>query len=108
MPERSGMDPGSAPLERLVRDDGALHPVEERLFKPLSLEGRGEEQAAFGPELVLATLELQLRAHADGALVALAVVPDLLDRVVHPVVRQPHHGAETALGAEQTTHFGVL
>src|ERR1700761_6644967 len=32
-----------------------------------SLERRREEQAALGPELVLAALQLERRAHADGA-----------------------------------------
>src|SRR5471032_2607092 len=72
-----------------------------------SLERRGEQQAALGPQLVLAALELQRRAHADRALVALAVVPDLLDDVVGPVVADPHHLAELALDAQQAADFGV-
>src|SRR5471030_1675963 len=50
-----------------------------------SLERRREHQAALGPQLVLAALQLERRAHADGALVALAGVTDLLDDVVGPV-----------------------
>src|SRR5689334_13698520 len=72
-----------------------------------SLERRGEQQSALGPQLVLAARELERRAHADRALVGFAVVSDLLDGVVHPVVRQPHHGAEAAFDAEQAAHLGI-
>src|ERR1700743_1213759 len=72
------------------------------------LERRREEQAALGPELVAAALQLERRAHADGALVALAVVPDLLDDVVGPVVGEAHHLAELALDAEQAANVAVL
>src|SRR5689334_13667270 len=37
-----------------------------------SLKRRGEQQAALGPQLVLAARELERRAHADGAFVGLA------------------------------------
>src|SRR5690242_12421458 len=40
-----------------------------------SLERRREQETALGPQLVVAALQLQRRAHAHGALVALAVVP---------------------------------
>src|SRR5580704_10749615 len=43
-------------------------------------------QAAVGPQRVLAALELERRVDANIALEALAVVPDLLDDVVHPLL----------------------
>src|SRR5476649_798285 len=72
------------------------------------LERRREQQAALGPELVAAALQLERRAHADGALEAFAVVSDLLDDVVGPVVGEAHHLAELALDAQDAAHFGVL
>src|SRR5262249_52038111 len=72
-----------------------------------SLERRGVEEAALGPQLVLAARELQCRAHADRALVGLAVVPDLFDHLVHPVIRQAEQLAEIAFDAEQAPHLGV-
>src|SRR3954447_22380155 len=53
--------------------------------KQCSLKRRGEQEPAFGPQFVLAARKLERRAAADGALVGLAVVSDLLDYVVHPV-----------------------
>src|SRR5579883_3449763 len=72
-----------------------------------SLERWAVEQAALGPQLVAAALQLEGRTHADGALVALAVVPHLLDDVVGPVVGQPHHVAELAFDAQDAADFGV-
>src|SRR5678815_4295374 len=75
--------------------------------KVTSLERRRIEQATLGPQLVGAALQLEGRAHAHGALVAFAVVADLLDGVEHPVVGEPHHLAELALGAEQAADLGA-
>src|SRR5215216_2456941 len=72
-----------------------------------SLERRRIEQATLGPQLVGAALQLEGRAHAHGALVAFAVVSDLLDGVEHPVVGEAHHLAELALGAEQAADLGA-
>src|SRR5882672_11427859 len=43
-----------------------------------SLERRRVEQPALGPQRIGAARQFQRRAHADGALVALAVIADLL------------------------------
>ena len=45
-------------------------------------------QAALGPQGVLAALDLQLGSFADVALEALAVIADVLDDPVGPVVGQ--------------------
>src|SRR6185437_3757608 len=72
-----------------------------------SLESRREQQAALGPQFVGAALQLQRRAHADGAFVALAIVPDLLDDIVGPVVAEAHHVAELALDAQDAADLSV-
>src|SRR5205814_8417388 len=43
-------------------------------------------QPAVGPQRILAALELQPCVLADIALEAVAVIPDLLDDVVHPLL----------------------
>src|SRR5262249_6753108 len=74
--------------------------------RPIGLwlpDGWGVLQAALGPQPVEPALDLEQRAHADIALVAFAVVPDLLDDVVDPLLvdsqRLAHPGgnAEDAL-----------
>src|SRR5215207_1824339 len=53
-------------------------------------------QPALRPEIVQATVDLEERAHADVAVEALAVVTDLLDDVVDPLL----------VDAERLAHAG--
>src|SRR6476660_1361338 len=61
----------------------------DRLGRPCwSADRQAVLEAALGPQRVLTALDLQLRAFADGLLEDLAVVADVLDDPVSPVVRQ--------------------
>src|SRR5215471_3337095 len=52
----------------------------------VSTQRQGIHQAALGPQTIEATRQLERAACADIALIALAVVPDLLDDVVGPLL----------------------
>src|SRR5262249_39311109 len=64
-----------------------------------SANGRRVLQATLAPELIEAAFDPERAAHADVALEALAVVTDLLDDVVGPLVVDaeplPHAGGDT-------------
>src|SRR5215468_6174222 len=57
-------------------------------------------QAALGPQIVQAAVDFQHRAGTDVALEALAVVPDLLDDVVDPLLVDPQRLAHARRHAE--------
>src|SRR5690349_12154225 len=57
--------------------------------------------AALAPQRIDAALELQCRALTDVALVDVAVVPDLLDDVVEPLLAQPQRLAVARIDAQQ-------
>src|SRR5262249_34794163 len=65
-------------------------------------------QAAFGPELVQAAIDLQHRALADIALEALAVVTDLLDDVVDPLLVDAERLAHARRDAEDALDRRIL
>src|SRR5512138_2919447 len=62
---------------------------------------RGVDDAAVLVLRVEAALEADRRAGADELLEDLAVVADLLDDVVGPLVVEPQHLAHVPLGAEE-------
>lgn len=66
-------------------------------------------QAALGPKRVLATLDLQRRAGANVTVEDFAVVADLLDDVVGPVVRHAEIGTDLGafFSAKQTLDIRV-
>src|SRR5262245_24347585 len=65
-------------------------------------------QATVGPQRVLTTFELERRVHADIALVALAVVTDLFDDVVHPLLVDAHRLAIARRDAEETLDCRIV
>src|SRR5262245_20155679 len=67
---------------------------------------RGVDQAALGPQLVDAGAgKLELRALADGGVVDLAVIADLLDRLIGPVGFQAQPLGGCLVLAEQELHL---
>src|SRR5438270_9855688 len=64
--------------------------------------------AALGPQRVEAAGDLERRALADVALERLAVVTDVLDDAVDPVLGQAELLAERVLHAEQAADFRVV
>src|SRR5688572_28240913 len=77
---------GTAGLQARSNHDAGLEARD-----PGSLERRREQETALGPQRIGTALQFQRRAHADGALVALAVVADLLHEIKSPVVGETHH-----------------
>src|SRR4029453_6381 len=73
-----------------------------------SANGRRVLQAALGPQRVLAALDLEGAAHADVAVEALAVVTDLLDDVVDPLLVDAERLAHAGRDAEDTLDRGIL
>src|SRR5258708_30193889 len=65
-------------------------------------------QAALGPQLVQTAVDLEDRALADVALVALAVVTDLLDDVVDPLLVDAERLAHAGGDAEDTLDRGIV
>src|SRR5476649_520309 len=65
-------------------------------------------QAALAPQRVQATLDLERAAHADVALEALAVVTDLLDDVVDPLLVDAERLAHAGRDAEDALDRGIL
>src|SRR5215470_17483856 len=65
-------------------------------------------QAALGPQIVQAAVDFQHRAGTDVALEALAVVPDLLDDVVDPLLVDPQRLAHARCDAEDALDAGIL
>src|SRR5215475_11227691 len=86
------LPPGQSRLARAGKQQancgcGSGAPPERRA--PALADRRGVLQAALGPQPVEPSLDLERRAHAEVALEALAVVPDLLDDVVDPLFVDP-------------------
>src|SRR5215813_6184780 len=75
---------------------------------PASSDRRGVLQAALGPQPVEAALDLERRAHAEVALEALAVVPDLLDDGVDPLLVDPQCLAHARRHAEDALDRRVV
>src|SRR3954447_20457848 len=74
----------------------------------VSTERYRVHQAAVGPQRVLAALELEGRVLADIALEAVAVVPDLLDDVVHPLLVDADRLAVARCDAEEALDGGIV
>src|SRR5262245_54818429 len=64
-------------------------------------------QAAFVPQRVLAACDLELAAFAQIALEDLAVISDVLDDLVGPVIGEADAGSEIALFAKQAYYFRI-
>src|SRR5205814_2912273 len=64
-------------------------------------------QAAFGPQTVQPARNLERRALADILFKHLAVVPDVLDNAIAPVLGEAELFAIIALGAEQALYIRV-
>src|SRR4051812_38329274 len=73
-----------------------------------SADRRGVLQAALGPQRVQATLDLERAAHADVAVEALAVVTDLLDDVVDPLLVDAERLAHARRRAEDALDGGIV
>src|SRR6187455_1011102 len=73
-----------------------------------SPDRRGILQTALRPKLVEAALDLERRALADIALEALAVVADLLDDVVDPLLVDTGRLAHAGRDAQDTLDAGVI
>src|SRR5437764_7563814 len=67
-----------------------------------------DQKAAVLPELVLPARETEPRAFAEMALEDVAVVSDLLDRLIGPVGREPVLLSEIVADAEQPPDLGHL
>src|SRR6185295_7378677 len=65
-------------------------------------------QPALAPEFVEAASEPERRLLADVAFEALAVIADLLDDVVGPVLREPSHLTHLVFDAEHAPDFRIL
>src|SRR6185295_15740240 len=72
-----------------------------------SADGRGVLQASLGPLIVQATLDLEAGAGADVAVERLAIVADLFDDAIGPVVVEAEALAVVAFLAEQALDVGV-
>src|SRR5690242_21840801 len=68
----------------------------------------GVLQAAVLPQRIQAALDLERRPHADVALEALAVIADLLDDVVGPLLVDAERLAHPGRHAEQTLDAGIV
>src|SRR6201991_2790241 len=71
-------------------------------------DGRSVLQPALRPEIVQPAVDLEDRAHADVAVEALAVVTDLLDDVVDPLLVDSERLAHARRRAEDALDGGVL
>src|SRR5688572_27117604 len=69
---------------------------------------RGVLQAALGPQLVQAAVDLERRLRAEVAVEALAVVTDLLDDGVDPLLVDPQRLAHAGRDAEDALDGGVV
>src|SRR4051812_17912993 len=65
-------------------------------------------EAALGPERVLAALDLEPGALADGLVEDLAVVADVLDDAVGPIVGQAEGLAVLAFRSEKTLDLRIV
>src|SRR5689334_5452091 len=106
-----------AVIEQTLRDGakrvGAPDPSSgsDAPFWPLlpgSADGRSVLQTALVPQLVQAAGQAQRRLQADIALEAFAVVADLLDDVIGPVLGHAHHLAHVVFHAQHAAHFRIL
>src|SRR5678816_4150247 len=73
-----------------------------------SADRRGVLQAALRPELVHAAVDLEQRVRTDMLVVALAVVTDLLDDVVDPLLVDPERLAHARRDAEDALDRRIL
>src|SRR4051812_23558799 len=77
-------------------------------FVRVSPERRREQQAAVLPQSVLSAAQAEPRTFAEMPLENLAVIPDLLDRLIGPVGREAVLLAEIVADAEQALDLGHL
>src|SRR5205085_2480911 len=73
-----------------------------------SADRRSVDQAAFGPEVVVAAFELERRAQAEMLVENLAVIADRLDCVVGPFLVESEGLAHSRRGAEDALDVRVL
>src|SRR3954452_18108479 len=73
----------------------------------VSADRRRVLEATFGPQRVEAARDLQRRALPDVLLEDLAVISDMLDDPVAPVLGQPELLAVIAFGPEQALHIRI-
>src|SRR5215467_4476679 len=74
---------------------------------PASAHRRRVHDAALGPQRVQAARDLERRVLSDVALEHLAVVPDMLDDAVDPVLGEAELLAERVLRPEQAADVGI-
>src|SRR5271169_3231753 len=80
---------------------------ERRACRPLA-NRRPVLQTALGPQSVEATHDLQGRALPDVSIEHFAVIPDMLDNAVRPVVGQAERFAVLALDTQQPPRFRIV
>src|ERR1043166_694503 len=86
----------------------ACHPAWPSLISTLpSADRRGVLKPALGPEPVQATCDLERRALPDVLLEDLAIVPDMLDDAIGPVLGQSELLAVVPFSAEQALDVRV-
>ena len=69
-------------------------------------EGRGVNKSTVGPQSIQTARDTQRGVHADVALKDFAVVTQLLDDLVSPVVRKAQFRALTSVNAQQAASVG--
>src|SRR5215218_7858164 len=80
----------------------------ERRGHPALPDRRGVLEAALGPQLVQAAVDLEGRLRAEVAVEALAVVTDLLDDGVDPLLVDPQGLAHAWCHAKDALDGGVV
>src|SRR6202011_1743227 len=75
--------------------------------RPQSAEWNRVHQSTLVPQRVRSTFKLEATVLANVALIAFAIIPDLLDDAVSPFVVDTHELAEVAAFAEQPLHGRV-
>src|SRR5689334_8514558 len=73
-----------------------------------SADGRRVLDAAFVPQFIQATIDLERRTHPDVAFKRLAVVADLFDDANGPIFRQSELLAEIALGSDKALDLRIV
>src|SRR5215469_17090681 len=90
--------PDAAPRDLTLAIPTVRQPLPER---------RREHQPAILPQRIRAALQAEGRFRPDIAGEDLAIIADLLDDVIGPVLREPHLLAEIVADTEEPLHFRV-
>src|SRR3984957_12541292 len=101
---RRGRAPSARAISAMGRPMAAATP--SQATQP-SANRQAVLQAALGPQRVESARDLQRRTLTDIALKNFAVIADVLDDAIGPVVGQPHCFTELAFEAEQAADFRI-